>query len=159
MEGERNRQRGATGLWVVVTFVLMLAAFGAGMWFAEWRLAGCEHRIERLERLVAGHATPAYLGVRSRDFTAELAAATDLPELRGALVREVLADSPASAMGLRPGDVVVQVADRPVRRAADLAAAVAPLEPGSPLLVELVRDGEVRRLHGTVAARPEAVEP
>ena len=47
------------------------------------------------------------LGIRVRDLPSEHAA-------RGALVVDITRDSPAIASGLRPGDVIVEVGDKPV---------------------------------------------
>lgn len=77
----------------------------------------------------------------------------------GALVLEVPAGSPAAAAGIRPtyrdvfgdivlGDVIVALDARPVRCAADLAAALDEKRVGDRARVDVLRDG--RRLSVTV---------
>jgi S1-C subfamily serine protease len=59
-----------------------------------------------------GTVRRAYLGVTlSRDFDASGAAALGLPRPFGALVTEVLSDTPAAVAGIQKGDVVLQFND------------------------------------------------
>lgn len=67
------------------------------------------------------------LGVDVQDVGPGLAAAFGLPRPAGALVNAVEPGSPAAAVGLKPGDVIVQVGDRPLGRSSELAADVAAL--------------------------------
>lgn len=86
-------------------------------------------------------------------------AASPPPGAAGALVLEVPPGSPAAAAGLRPtyrdvfgdivlGDVIVALDARPVRGAADLAAALDEKRVGERARVDVLRDG--RRLSVTV---------
>jgi len=54
------------------------------------------------------------LGVYVQDLTTELAGAFGVDDVRGALVSEVVSDSPAERAGLKAGDVITQVADHVV---------------------------------------------
>ena len=54
------------------------------------------------------------LGVYVQDLTSELAGAFGVDDVRGALVSEVVSDSPAERAGLEAGDVITQVADHVV---------------------------------------------
>jgi regulator of sigma E protease len=67
---------------------------------------------------------------------------------------EVVAESPAAAAGILPGDRFVAVAGREVDRFEDLLRIVA-LSPGEPLTVEVVRGGEPRMLVVTPATVTE----
>jgi serine protease Do len=64
----------------------------------------------------------------------------------GALVVELLRDSPADRAGLEPGDVVVEIEGRPVENAAQLRNELARAEVGSELRVTVLREGRRRRL-------------
>jgi tetratricopeptide (TPR) repeat protein len=70
----------------------------------------------------------------------------DYPELglRGLRVDAVAADSPASRAGLRPGDLVLRVAGRPVTDAADLARRIG--ERRGSTAVSILREGRTLEL-------------
>ena len=54
-----------------------------------------------------GQVTRGWIGVEPRDLTPEIAETFDLPVKQGVLITGVLQNGPASAGGVRPGDVVV----------------------------------------------------
>jgi S1-C subfamily serine protease len=70
----------------------------------------------------------------------------------GAVVRTVVADSPADQAGLMPGDVIVRAGGRLVTGRPDLVAAVRALRPQDPLEVQYWRDGRSRTTTLTLKA-------
>jgi Do/DeqQ family serine protease len=88
--------------------------------------------------IVGGEVKRGWIGVEPRELTPELAESLALEAKSGVLIAGVLQNGPAAKAGLQPGDVVVKVAERPVRAASDLFAAVASLEPGksAPVVVQ-----------------------
>ena len=80
-----------------------------------------------------------WIGVEPRKLTPEIAESLNLSTRSGVLITGVLQDGPAGKGGLRPGDVVVAVADRPVTTVAQLLEAVADLPPGQPATVRVQR--------------------
>ncbi len=95
-----------------------------------------------------------WIGVEPRDLTAELAESLNLPVKDGVLITGVLQSGPAAKGGVRPGDVVVQVADKPVRNTADLFAAVAALAPNQPARLKLQRGAQAVEVQVQVGERP-----
>jgi len=79
-----------------------------------------------------------------------------LPERDGALVQRVLPDSPAEVTGLRRGDLVVGVADQPVRSPTALLQQVENAEVGQPLPLRVVRGKRELQLSIRPAALPQA---
>ena len=77
-----------------------------------------------------------------------------LKDKGGALVAEVVPDSPAAKAGLKDGDVITALAGEPVKSAAELPWAVATLKPGKPTDVSVYHDGSRRRSKVTVAEQP-----
>jgi S1-C subfamily serine protease len=73
----------------------------------------------------------------------------------GAEVGEVVANSPASRAGLRQGDTIVEIADRPVREPDDVSAVVNARRPGDEVRVVVERSGERRTLTVTLGKQPE----
>ena len=98
------------------------------------------------DRLLGGEdASPiAFLGVSTMDNT---------EGTTGATIAEVSAGSPAADAGLRPGDVIVAVADEAVSGAASLSRLVGEQAPGSKVALTIVRDGEERQVVATLGQR------
>jgi serine protease DegQ len=103
-----------------------------------------------------GRVTRGWIGVEPRDLTPEIAQTLNLPIREGVLITGVLQSGPASAGGLRPGDVVVKVADRPVANSRQLLNAVAGLKPREAAVIGVQRGDKALELNVTVAQRPQA---
>ena len=72
----------------------------------------------------------------------------------GALVREVVPGGPAADGGLRPGDVIVKIADTAIAGPDDVSEAVLASKPGETVRVEIRRGGDERVLDVRLADRP-----
>jgi Do/DeqQ family serine protease len=103
-----------------------------------------------------GQVTRGWIGVEPRDLTPEIAQTLNLPIRQGVLITGVLQSGPASDGGLRPGDVVVRIADRPVANTSQLLNAVAGLKPRAPAVIGVQRGDKALDLNVTVAQRPAA---
>jgi putative serine protease PepD len=103
-------------------------------------------QIEQLRARVNGEAPPAgFLGVQlgPRDDGGS-----------GALVTEVVADSPAALAGLVKGDAVVSVDGVEITGEAGLVATIRDHVPGDDLSIVLRRDGKELTVTATLVARP-----
>jgi serine protease Do len=109
--------------------------------------------VEQLGKAPAGGAWlgATFADVASADQAAQLGLPTDV---RGAVAESVFADGPAAKAGLREGDVVVDVAGRAVRSAADLSRATAGLKVGARVALDVVDQSGPRRITITVGRRP-----
>jgi S1-C subfamily serine protease len=95
-----------------------------------------------------------YLGVEMIPLTAELKAGIDRePSLRskvtaerGALVMEVVPKSPAESGGIRPGDVIIKVAEQAISTPNDVQQQVEASQIGQKLKLQVSREGQVRSL-------------
>jgi Do/DeqQ family serine protease len=101
-----------------------------------------------------GHVTRGWIGVEPRDLTPEIAETFNLPIKEGVLITGVLQEGPASAGGIRPGDVVTKVANTPVSNTSQLLTAVAALKPQAPATISVQRGDKSLDLKVTVAQRP-----
>jgi serine protease DegQ len=103
-----------------------------------------------------GQVTRGWLGVEQRDLTPEIATTLNLPIKQGVLITGVLQSGPASAGGLRPGDVVVKVAGTPVVNTIQLLNAVAALKPKEVAAIGVQRGDKALDVSVTVGLRPKA---
>jgi len=105
-----------------------------------------------------GHVARGWLGVLLQELNEQLAERLGLEEPRGALVTNVLPDSPAAKAGIEPGDVILRWNDEPVADPTELAMAVARTKIGAAVSVTLIRDGREQTLEVTVTERPPSVQ-
>ena len=101
-----------------------------------------------------GQVTRGFLGVEQRDLTPEVAQTLKLPIKQGVLITGVLQSGPASAGGLRPGDVVVSIGDVPVTNTRQLLNAVAALRPQAVAALGVQRGDKALGVNVTVGQRP-----
>ncbi len=103
-----------------------------------------------------GKVTRGWIGVEPRDLPAEYVESFKLPIRDGVLITGVLQDGPAGKSGLKPGDVVTTVGERPVANTTQLLNAVAALKPGSEAAIGVQRGAQALQLKLTVGHRPPA---
>jgi serine protease Do len=91
-------------------------------------------------------------GVAVADVTDEIRNALNLSkDVKGAVIAEIDADSPAAKAGLREGDVIQEVNKQPVRNAKDLVAISKKLKPNEKILIRVWSQGR----SGFVALEPK----
>lgn len=102
-----------------------------------------------------GHVSRGWLGVLIQDVTRDLAESFGMSRPQGALVAEVMPESPAADAGLQPGDVIVEYDGRTVPRSGALPPMVGRTDVGEAVEVTVIRDGERRTLTVTIGELPE----
>ena len=106
-----------------------------------------------------GQVTRGWIGVEPQELNAELAQAFDVQVKGGVIITGVLQNGPAAQAGLRPGDVITQVAGRPVATVWQLLGAVAALKPGEPAKVTIARGDRRSDLTVVPGKRPSPKLP
>lgn len=107
------------------------------------------------ERIRAdGKVARGWLGVAPAPVTPELAKQLKMPDLKGAVVQDVVADSPADEAGIQTGDVIVKWNDQPIEAPAMLSPMVAATKIGSVAKATVIRDGKPMEISVNVAERP-----
>ena len=102
-----------------------------------------------------GHVTRGWLGLSIQPMTTELAKAFHLEQDHGALVAQVMPDSPAAKAGLRMGDVIVEFDGHTIAKAGDLPRLVAGTAVGGTATLQVFRDGKPLTVTAQIAALPE----
>ena len=72
----------------------------------------------------------------------------------GALVLRVIPGSPAAAAGIKPGDVITQIDTEPIAAPAIASAAIAGMQRGDRVDIQLQRGQSTYTAQVTLAARP-----
>lgn len=108
-----------------------------------------------MEQLVSsGKVVRGYLGVTMQDIDPELATQFKLPTRSGALVADVVPESPADKAGLKGGDVITELEGKPVKDSRHLKLTVANFAPGQKIAAKVLREGKTVPVELNVAARP-----
>lgn len=103
----------------------------------------------------AGSVTRGWLGVVIQEVSRDLAESFGLDKPAGALVVNVMGDSPAQAAGLREGDVIVQFNGNDIALSSDLPHQVGRIKPGEKARVQVVRDGRRETIIATIGVLPD----
>ncbi|RMH33640.1 MAG: DegQ family serine endoprotease [Nitrospirae bacterium] len=102
-----------------------------------------------------GKVIRGWLGVSIQDLTPELQEQFDAPDVNGALVSDVVEDSPADKGGLKRGDIIRTYNGTTVRDSRHLRSLVAETAPDTTVRIGVWRDGEERELTVTIGEMPK----
>ncbi len=106
-----------------------------------------------------GQVVRGWIGVEPTTLNPELAQTFGLPNVRGVVVTAVLQNAPAHRAGIRPGDLLLQVAGQAVTTVEEVLAKVAALPPGKSAQVVVQRASQRLTLQVTPAQRPKPKMP
>ncbi|MBY0455050.1 MAG: trypsin-like peptidase domain-containing protein [Burkholderiaceae bacterium] len=101
-----------------------------------------------------GRVTRGWIGVEPSELSPELAETFGVKAAEGVIITGVLQDGPAALAGMRPGDVIVRVADKAVTSVPSLLATVASLKPGVQAAFQVQRGERLLELGITPGLRP-----
>ncbi len=111
-----------------------------------------------MEQIVAhGSVVRGWVGIEAQDLTDELAESFKLSESKGALIAGVLRDSPADKAGLKAGDILMQIGDKPVADAENMLNLIAALKPNEKVTLTIVRDGANKSVPVIIGRRPKPI--
>ena len=102
-----------------------------------------------------GFVTRAWLGVFIQEIDSEIAEAFDISTRNGALITDVVEDSPAEDAGIKEGDVIVAFNGKTIADPANLKNVVSLTAPDSKNKVELVRDGKTKIMDVVLKELPD----
>ncbi|HUB00263.1 MAG TPA: Do family serine endopeptidase [Terracidiphilus sp.] len=131
----------------VDTFIYTSSGSFAGAGFAiPSQLA--EHYVSEI--IKTGKVQHGYLGMSIEDVTPEMASFFKVPSASGAVVGQVVPDSPASRAGIKQGDVIRTFNGKTVENASDLQLDSSESTPGTPVTLGILRDGAPMTIHTTL---------
>jgi serine protease Do len=103
-----------------------------------------------------GKVKHGWLGVMIQEVTPELAESMDLKDARGALVAEVIKDSPAALAGVKRGDVIIEFDGHPIKDRRELPLLVTRTPLGKTVTFKIVRDKQEKDLVANITESREA---
>jgi len=101
-----------------------------------------------------GYVSRGWLGVVIQNVTRDLAESFGMEQPSGALVSQVLPDSPAAEAGFQVGDVILRFDGKRVDKSSDLPPLVGVTPVGSTVPVSVMRQGSTRTIRVTIGELP-----
>jgi serine protease DegQ len=102
-----------------------------------------------------GVVSRGWVGIGVQDITPELSQSLKLPKTSGALITEVVTGGPADKAGVKPGDVLLSVADKMVKDYASTLEAIAVLKPNTTAMLKVQREAREMNITVNVGLRPK----
>lgn len=90
-----------------------------------------------------GSVTRGFLGVSLQPVDKDIADAFNLPKPEGALISEVVKDSPADKAGLKQGDIILEYNKQPVKSIQSFRNEVSLMNPGTVVTLKVNRKGQI----------------
>lgn len=103
-----------------------------------------------------GRVSRGWLGVMIQEVNKDLAESFGLDRAAGALVVQIMPNSPASASKLENGDIITHLDGKPVELSSDLPQLVGRVTPGSKVRLQVVRNGKKKKVTVEVGLVPES---
>ena len=106
-----------------------------------------------MEQLIdKGEVQRGFIGISVQDLDMELAEALGVKNQKGAIITNVIKFSPAAEAGLLPGDVIISINNKSVKRASDVRNHIGLLQVEDKVVFDLIRNGERRKLTARVTS-------
>jgi len=102
-----------------------------------------------------GYVTRAWLGVFIQELDNETAEALDMNTRNGALITDVVEDSPAEEAGIQEGDVIVEFNGKSIADPANLKNVVSLTPPKSTNKLRIIRDGYSKTMNVVLQELPD----
>ena len=109
---------------------------------------------ELLPKLKTGKVLRGWLGVTVQHIDDKLAKTFGLKDTKGALIADVIKGDPADKAGVKAGDIVLKINDKPVNSEKDLINIIGRMSPKEIADLEILRDGKIKNIKVKLGKRP-----
>lgn len=93
-----------------------------------------------------GTVTRGWIGLQVQVITPEIADGLGLGEPKGALAAESQAGSPADKAGIKPGDIITTIDNKPIADTHEFVKRIGETPPGTSVNLTIMRDGQEKRM-------------
>ena len=100
-----------------------------------------------------------WIGVETQEITPEMADSFGLKRQSGAIIAGVVRNGPADKGGMKPGDILLSVDDKPVADTTQMLNLIAQLKPGASAKMTVLRKSRETTLEVVVGQRPVSTKP
>lgn len=102
-----------------------------------------------------GSVTRGWIGVAVQDMTPELAESFKLKDTQGVLISEVVRGSPADKAGIKPGDILISIADSALSDSTIMLETISAFAPGNTVSLKVLRNQTDVVVQVKVGKRPK----
>tara|TARA_B000000557_G_scaffold5601_1_gene4533 strand:+ start:37 stop:1377 length:1341 start_codon:yes stop_codon:yes gene_type:complete len=102
----------------------------------------------------SGSVTRGWLGVSIQDIDEQIAKAMNLDIRSGALVSQILEDSPASKSSLKQQDIIIEIDGQKISSSSNLRNIIASSRPNESKKIKVLRDGKEKNVTVKLGERP-----
>ncbi len=108
-----------------------------------------------MEQIIqTGSVTRGWIGVGVQDLTPELAESFKLGDTQGVLISEVVRGGPADKAGVKRGDILTMIGDKPLTDSNTMLDVISAITPGKTVPLKLIRNQSEKVLQVTIGKRP-----
>jgi serine protease DegQ len=109
-----------------------------------------------MEQIIqSGSVTRGWVGVAVQELTPELAESFKLGNVQGVLISEVVRGSPADLAGIKAGDILTTVDNKPLTDSNAMLETISALPPGKVAVLKLLRNQREVVVQVKVGKRPK----
>ncbi|MDD3806774.1 MAG: PDZ domain-containing protein, partial [Candidatus Marinimicrobia bacterium] len=105
-----------------------------------------------------GRVIRGYLGVQIQEVDYQIAQSLGLNEVVGALIADVVKDTPADKAGLKTGDLVLKVNEKKIHTSAELRNTISACRPNEKVTLTILRNGKEKNIDVVLTELPEDLD-
>jgi serine protease DegQ len=106
---------------------------------------------------IHGNVTRGWIGIEAQDITPELAESFKLKLVQGALIAGVMRGGPADRAGLRAGDILLTIENKPISDTGSMLNLIAALTPNQKATLKIARAEQTINVEVLIGRRPKPV--
>jgi serine protease DegQ len=106
--------------------------------------------------ILHGSVVRGWIGVEVQDITPELAETFKIRKISGVLIGGILRGGPADLAGIKPGDILLEISDKPINDSTEMLNQVSSLTPGKITALKILRNQTETRVQVNIGKRPKA---